>query len=47
MAVKRTVGAVKDVVSGLVEREAVVPVPVGVKVPVGGEGEKVREKDEL
>ncbi len=49
MAVKRSLGAVRDVVSGLVERDAVVPapVPVGVKVPAGGEGEKAREKDEL
>jgi len=49
MAVKRTVGAVKDVVCGLVEREAAVPVPVGGKVPAGGEGEKekARSKDEL
>ena len=49
MAVKRTVGAVKEVVSGLVERDAVVPVavPLGVKVPAGGEGEKLREKNEL
>lgn len=49
MAVKRSLGAVKDVVGGLVERDAVVPapVPVGVKVPAGGAGGKVREKDEL
>lgn len=47
MAVKRTVGAVKEVVGGLMEREAKVPVPVGVKVPGGAEGEKIREKNEL